>query len=96
MLRYKDTPFSGKAELLKLYKDGEFDSPYRSTIPLLYLALDQPELLDPHWESKDCILEMEVKPKRGQGRPSCSDLAIMTELECTVMEAKRTEPPFGK
>ncbi len=94
MYKYKEKSFQKIEELIKLFSANEFSSPYRSTIPLIYLALNHTELIDSFSEKKLAIFEHETRPKKGRGYPSCTDLLLLDEDECIAIEAKRTEPPY--
>ena len=99
--------FKGKAvedhsSLLECYGDGEFDSPTRSTIPLLELwrcpGQRMRELSDAlHMVApQDVLLDFEhlVHPPRGDGRPSQTDLMAVSGDVAIAIETKWTEPRY--
>lgn len=101
-LKYKNKKVSNYQELIKSYSNAEFDSPYRSTIPLLHYWKDTEtqlvELTDilntetPH----DATLDFEhcVYSLKGNGRPSQTDLMISFNDCAIAIEAKYTEPEY--
>ncbi|GAB1455855.1 hypothetical protein MASR2M48_11620 [Spirochaetota bacterium] len=103
MYNFKEVSCNSVDDLLDLFpqeneeminRGGEFSSPYTSTIPLIILVKDFPELLDPFHIDGQQIFEYETKPKKGIGRASCSDLAVIDDFSCLIVEAKRTEPKY--
>ncbi|EIC22872.1 DUF6946 family protein [Thiorhodovibrio frisius] len=88
------------------YKDSEFNSPTRSTVPLLdALRQEQPPVflwellkasgLNP--EATDLHLEYQVKPSRGRGQASHTDLMAIEAAPANralAVEAKWTEPRY--
>jgi hypothetical protein len=94
------TPIDEIALVAECYGDKEFQSPYRSTIPLLALlkeggavyaevkgACGVPELCSEH-------LEYTVAPRSGVGRPSHTDLMLAWSGGAVAIEAKWTEPRY--
>ena len=99
---FKGNEFAGHDALLDRYPNDEFDSPTRSTIPLLE-----------HWRSpKQRMLELTsalglpvpprvqlnfehtVCPPRGRGKASCTDLMAISPELAIAIEAKWTEPRY--
>lgn len=88
------------ADLLDRYDANEFDSPHRSTVPLVALLKDQGEafdslLLDLGMET-GCALhcEFKVKPARGKPKASQTDLMLLSDDRAVAIEAKWNEPPY--
>jgi hypothetical protein len=99
-LLFDKEPVDSIGELLLRYKPGEFESPTRSTVPLLSLAKhDQrmwnriaeivgiPDAIEAHFE-------FTVDPVRGTGNPSHTDVMLMDGCSAVAIEAKWTEPPY--
>ena len=92
----------GYEKLLGCYKDTEFDSPRRSTVPLLeswrnpdQRARELSEALN--FPLSDRILldfDHTVPVQRGRGKPSCTDLMLTSEEVSLAIEAKWTEPRY--
>ena len=86
-------------DILKLFNQKEFKSPFRSTIPLIILFkqnyfenIDIDEL-----KNKIAIkytFEHKTPVLKGRGFPSCTDLMIEFENHNVAIEAKRTEPKY--
>src|SRR4051794_24404723 len=86
--------------LLDLYSRDEFQSPYRSTVPLMALVKEKDTLhnvltscqglmpLDFHFEFKV------DHQSQGRGKPSHTDLMAISADACIAIEAKWTEPPY--
>ena len=83
--------------VLDWYRKDEFDSPTRSTIPLLDLIKNGNEMLqeivhelgiegEPSYH-----LEFGVEPPAGRGNPSQTDLWVQTKDQVLGIEAKWTE-----
>lgn len=93
-------PVQDIAALLSRYGADEFASPFRSTVPLLALLKDGA----PHLNSllaelgmpNDASLHFEyrVDPARGKGRPSQTDLMVLSGDRSLAIEAKWTEPRY--
>lgn len=95
--------FWGRPQLLPIatvvnrYKSTEFSSPARSTLPLLSLLKDDEPFLkallgsmDMRGDSNLC-LEYTVKPRKGIGKVSCTDLMVISGGSALAIEAKWTE-----
>lgn len=89
-------------KLVGLYPPKEFDSPFRSTVPLLSLWRDPGQCLvgfcqaiqispPPH-----CVasFEYQVPPPKGLGKSSHTDLMLIWDSTVIAIEAKYTEPPY--
>lgn len=93
-------PVESLNALLSKYSDSEFESPYRSTIPLLSLVQHGRETLreilarcgfraDP-----DLHFEFQVRSPSGSGKASHTDLMVRTGQLAMAVEAKWTESPY--
>ncbi len=88
------------ADLVGSYAAGEFESPFRSTVPLLALVRDETALL--HEILDRCGLtgpatfhfEFQVSSPRGRGKASHTDLMVCAADRCMAIEAKWTEPAY--
>jgi hypothetical protein len=97
---YGSRPMSDFASLVSCYPKDEFNSPTRSTVPLLALAKDEPDLL--YQLLSQCDLdrnaalhfEYQVKSPRGQGKASHTDLMVCGKAGCMAIEAKWMEPSY--
>lgn len=92
--------FDDWASLVAQYPSGEFESPYRSTIPLLSLIRDGQAVLQEvlvacgFAPGPDLHFEYTVHPPIGEGKPSHTDLMVCEGSSCMAVEAKWTEPPY--
>jgi hypothetical protein len=88
-------------ESLDRYEASEFQSPTRSTVPLISIlkhgspCLDSiiEGLISPEHEVS-AHLEFRVKPPLGVGEASHTDLMLITPQCALAVEAKWTEPPY--
>jgi hypothetical protein len=86
--------------LLHLYSCDEFESPHRSTVPLLALVKDKRNMLHEILSAcqasapVDFHFEFTVGQTKGRGKPSHTDLMVISEPVCIAIEAKWTEPPY--
>ncbi|MGY2805699.1 DUF6946 family protein [Bradyrhizobium sp. USDA 3315] len=100
-LHFDRTPVRDLAALLHSYNVDAFNSPYRSTAPLLALVKDErntfrkvlsgcevPMPADLHFEFK---VDHQSK---GRGTPSHTDIMAISENACVAIESKWTEPPY--
>jgi hypothetical protein len=100
LMYYGSAPVSDFASLVSCYPKDEFNSPTRSTVPLLALAKDEPDLLQQFLSQcgldRNAALhfEYQVKSPRGQGRASHTDLMVCGKVGCMAIEAKWTEPAY--
>lgn len=86
-------------DILFKYGKKEFNSPYRSTIPLLLLFKselwnDFNLINSSEKNSIEYFFEHETKVIKGQGGSSCTDLMIVSNKICICVEAKRTESEY--
>lgn len=90
--------------LLAQYPASEFASPRRSTVPLLGywrsgavpLAEFSAAIGVPAARSAELHFEFEVPVQAGSGKPSCTDLMVLTESAVVAIEAKSTEPRYAE
>src|ERR1700730_11915089 len=87
------------AALVNSYNRDEFDSPHRSTVPLLALVKDKRMLREILTACNatmpvDFHFEFKVGQSKGRGKPSHTDLMAISEPVCIAIEAKWTEPPY--
>jgi hypothetical protein len=86
------------ADAVPLYGGGEFESPTRSTIPLLSLLIHAQEQFEQVITSlglpanSDLYLEYTVPPQRGRGNASHTDVMLRSGSKSLAIEAKWTEP----
>ena len=93
---------AGHEEVLDRYSVQEFDSPTRSTIPLLaYWRSPEERLREltaalglPLPGRVELNFEHTVYPPRGRGKPSCTDLMVLSTEFVVAIEAKWTEPRY--
>ncbi|MEI7828001.1 MAG: hypothetical protein WCI87_09485 [Euryarchaeota archaeon] len=99
-LHYDKTPYNTIAATIPMYGTTEFQSPTRSTLPLLsWLKHEQlmvSSLLRDIGMPADCNLHLEykVKPPEGSGKASHSDLMVISGESSLAVEAKWTEPRY--
>lgn len=100
--KFNTQQITGFSDLFENYGDKEFDSPTRSTIPLLVFWQDPIPRLEQfsellgftlHSQAELCF-EYQVSPIRGKGKPSHTDLMIITDDAAIAIEAKWTEPRY--
>jgi hypothetical protein len=103
-LQYRNESVSDYLSLIERYPESEFDSPYRSTIPLLCFWSNIQDQLDgftrllglrPMSQVVACF-EFGVDVQKGRGKPSQTDLMITSDNHAIAIEAKYTEPPYEK
>jgi len=86
--------------LIGHYAKSEFESPYRSTVPLLSLLRDGRSIFQEMVVScgfpaePDLHFEFKVSPRLGRGKASHTDLMVSAGNDCMAIEAKWTEPPY--
>lgn len=95
-------PAASFSDLVDKYGDDEFDSPFRSTVASLsywrqaegrlpaFAALLRISLGD----ASELHFEYQVPVQRGEGKPSCTDLMILSGATSVAVEAKSTEPRY--
>jgi len=98
-LHYDRTPISTIDAAIPMYGAGEFQSPTRSTVPLLsWLKHQQPMirtlLQDIGMPTNNLHLEYKVKPPMGKGMASHTDLMVISDKSSLAIEAKWTEPRY--
>lgn len=99
---YGDKEVPGYEEILSCYPEKEFDSPFRSTVPhLMFWRSAETRFHDlcrfigeQPFESARASFEFQVKPPRGRGKPSHTDLMLTWDEHCAAVEAKYTEPKY--
>lgn len=86
--------------LLGKFGPGAFASPYRSTVPLLSLAKDQPSLFADVVQACGCAeglaihFEYQVAVPGVEGNPSQTDAMVVSPTCSVALEAKWTEPRY--
>ena len=96
-MNYKSSFINTKQELINSYDEKEFNSPFRSTIPLLELFFENKEILKEiliYDESFNAIFEDETKPYEESKHPSCTDLRLYNNIINYCIEAKYTENEY--
>ncbi|RPI78493.1 MAG: hypothetical protein EHM45_06400 [Desulfobacteraceae bacterium] len=99
-LYFDKEPINSIAEAIPMYGKKEFQSSTRSTVPLLsWLKHEQPmvnSLLQNLGMPADCNLHLEykVKPPKGKGNASHTDLMVISGKSSLAIEAKWTEPRY--
>src|SRR5215469_15155862 len=94
-------PIASIDQALSFYKHSEFESPTRSTIPLLSLF----KRGEPIWQkvlqhfglsdsSVEAHLEFTVSPPQGSGTSSHTDVMLIDRDRAIAIEAKWTEPRY--
>ena len=99
---YKGHGVTGFDALLDSYPAKEFDSPTRSTIPLLeYWRVPEQRIREltnalslPLPRGVRLDFEHRVYPQRGKGKASHTDLMVITPEFAIAIEAKWTEPRY--
>ena len=99
---FKGGELAGHDALLDRYSDQEFDSPTRSTIPLLeYWRSPEQRMREltaalgvPLPPRVQLNFEHMVFPPRGRGNPSYTDLMAISPGLAIAIEAKWTEPRY--
>ncbi len=90
------------ASLVKLFPAAAFASPRRSTVPLLDYWREPQQRLGEFAAAigldlglpAELSFEFPVRPPKGRGKPSFTDLMISTQDAAVAIEAKFTEPPY--
>lgn len=93
---YKNIVFEKTIDLVNLFPEKEFDSPYRSTICLISMFENNmaSSFVKSFGDITRIVYEYEVDVVQGKGKPSCSDLLIETPSCSYIIEAKRTEGKY--
>jgi len=97
---YNKTPIVSVDSLLSNFKGKALQSPMRSTVPLLDMALHAQSHLtsvvgncgaEPESELR---FEYEASSGSGSARPSHTDIMVLGSSRAVAVEAKWTEPPY--
>lgn len=102
MKAYFGTPRSvpSVADAVSLYGGKEFESPTRSTIPMLSLLIHAPDLFKEIVQQigfpaeYDLYLEYTVRPAKGRGKASHTDVMLRSADAALAIEGKWTEPMY--
>ncbi len=104
ILKYGEATVSGFNDLLDRYPLNHFNSPKRSTVPLLAYWKNPGRCLDffkalaiPPPAAQDSLalaFEYEVPVQAGKGFPSSTDLMILGDKRVVAVEAKNFEPEY--
>jgi len=99
-IHFDDSAVADLSALIARYRPAEFESPYRSTIPLLALLRDGQSTLR-HILIKcnmsapvSLHLESRVASPRGRGTPSHTDLLALSDKASLAVEVKWSEPRY--
>jgi hypothetical protein len=103
-LSFQNRPVSSFKELVRSFPRDEFNSPARSTVPHLdyWRSLERKAneftalLGEPHSSQFDLHFEYRVPVQAGRGKPSHTDLMLLSSELAVAIEAKFTEPPYEK
>jgi hypothetical protein len=98
----RGTPQADWPALVAAFADTDFDSPRRSTVPLVAYWRDpttrfgwlQERLGFPAATSASFSFEHPVGPSLGRGKPSYTDLMILAPASAIAIESKYTEPSY--
>lgn len=89
------------SDAIPLYGTKEFESPTRSTIPMLSMLKHAPGAfseivaqLDTSPDNYDLYLEYKVRPPKGRGKASHTDVMLLSGDTALAIEAKWTEPMY--
>lgn len=99
-LLFDSVPVAAIDHVLPFYKASEFESPTRSTVPLLSWLKHEPQMVNSVLSALgmpqgcDLHLEYKVKPQKGRGLPSHTDLMVVSDMNALAIEAKWTEPRY--
>jgi len=94
-------PISGVADAISLYGSKEFASPTRSTVPMLSLLLRSSDVFYDIVKQLgmpsgyELYLEYKVKPPKGRGTASHTDVMLTAGTSSLAIEAKWTEPMYA-
>jgi len=100
LLNFDKISINAFTNLLECYDSKEFQSPMRSTVPLLSLLKDDtdvlPELFDYFGVSgnPEIHLEYTVPPRKGRGIASHTDAMLIDGESALAIEVKWTEPRY--
>lgn len=93
-------PIRAISDAVPLYGRGEFESPTRSTIPLLSLLIHSPQTFDAiirelgFPSEYDMFLEYTVRSPGGRGKASHTDAMLTSGTSALAIEGKWTEPMY--
>ena len=99
-LHYHRHPACDVRDLIGRYEASEFQSPFRSTIPLLALIKDSGSALESLLDdlgvgiNPKFVFEHQVETRGGRGKSSHTDLMITSVDRAWAVEAKWTEPRY--
>lgn len=101
-LKYGNKPVADYLRLIDAFPESEFDSPYRSTVPLLCFWSNTHERLNSFaqligikpFSQVTASFEFAVDVQKGKGQPSMTDLMILSDDHAIAIEGKYTEPPY--
>src|SRR5438046_1368623 len=88
------------AEAVPLYGGKEFESATRSTVPMLTLLMHATDLFDEIVRrlgfpgDYDLFLEYTVRPPKGRGKASHTDVMLKSGNHALAIEGKWTEPMY--
>src|SRR4051812_8787238 len=88
------------ADAVPLYGCKEFESATRSTVPMLSLLMHAPNVFDEIVRrlgfpgSYDLFLEYMVRPPKGRGKASHTDVMLRSGTQALAVEGKWTEPMY--
>ena len=88
-------------DAIRHYDASEFESPTRSTIPMLSLLHHSPDVFNGIvrklgiQSDYDAYLEYKAGPFRGNGKPSHTDVMLRSGPDSLAIEAKWTEPMYA-
>jgi hypothetical protein len=88
------------ADALPLYSTNEFESATRSTVPMLSLLMHAPDIFSEIVRRLDfpgdyeLFLEYTVRPPKGRGKASHTDVMLKSATRALGIEGKWTEPMY--
>jgi hypothetical protein len=101
-LFFDNQPVAQLNDALGRYRPGEFESPTRSTVPLISSLNDSKVWstitgqLAVEYRSVEAHLEYKVKPPLGHGTASHTDVMLTEGSRAIAVEAKWTEPRYSE
>jgi len=99
-VQFDREPVTDMESLIGRYRIREFQSPFRSTVPLLAIVRNSPSIVDQvlrdfgFSERATFHFEFRVKPPQGRGEASHTDLMVRQGDAQLGIEAKWTEPTY--
>jgi hypothetical protein len=100
-LSFKRTPVPSFEKLILSYDATELESAFRSTIPLLCFVRDGEQMLEEVLARCGMTgplqlhFEFTIKPPKGRGKASHTDLLVESQARSFAIEAKWTEPMYN-